>query len=169
MAQVQSFEPIIGHQPRVLILGSMPGTASLQAVEYYAHPRNAFWPIMAALFGIDAEASYPIRVQQLSRHPLIVWDILQACYRPGSLDSNIDVATAEANDFQDLLQQFPHIRAILFNGATSEKYFYRLVIPSLSVSPNLELLRMPSTSPANAGMNFKQKRDAWRRILDFID
>ena len=169
MARVQSFEPIVGHQPRILILGSMPGTASLQAVQYYAHPRNAFWSIMAELFGLDPTASYEQRVAELSRHPLILWDTLQACHRPGSLDSNIDAKTVRANDFPGLLKRFPGIRAILFNGATSEKYFKQLVLPNLPRSLEVALLRMPSTSPAHAGMNFEQKLAAWRRLMDFID
>lgn len=169
MARVRSFEPLVGHQPRILILGSMPGIASLQAVQYYAHPRNVFWPIMAELFGIDSTASYSQRVAELSRHPLILWDTLQACHRPGSLDSNIDAKTARANDFSGLLKRFPEIRAILFNGATSEKYFKQLVLPNLPESLEVALLRMPSTSPAHAGMSFEKKLAAWRQLLDFID
>ena len=169
MDQVHSFEPIIGHRPRVIILGSMPGVASLEAVQYYAHPRNAFWPIMAELFGIDHKASYGFRISEIEKLPLILWDTLRACYRPGSLDSNIELGSAQANDFPVLLQQFPDIRAIVFNGATSEKYFRKLVVPILSGVSDIELLRMPSTSPANAGMNFEQKLAAWRRILAFAD
>lgn len=169
MARVRSFEPLVGRQPRILILGSMPGIASLQAVQYYAHPRNAFWAIMAELFGIDPTASYSQRVAELSRHPLILWDTLQACHRPGSLDSNIDAKTARANDFPGLLKRFPEIRAILFNGATAERYFKQLVLPNLPEKLELTLLRMPSTSPAHAGMDFEQKLSAWRQLLDFID
>jgi TDG/mug DNA glycosylase family protein len=169
VTRVQSFEPIIGHHPRVLILGSMPGVASLEAVQYYAHPRNLFWPIMDALFGIDHEIDYDSRIREVRKQPLVLWDTLQACYRPGSLDSNIDAGSVKANDFPGLLRRFPDIRAIVFNGATSEKYFRKLVIPVLPDSADIELLRMPSTSPANAGMNLEQKLAAWRRIIDFID
>jgi len=169
VARVRSFEPLVGHQPRILILGSMPGIASLQAVQYYAHPRNAFWPIMAELFGIDPTASYEHRVSELSRHPLILWDTLKACHRPGSLDSNIDAKTARANDFPGLLKRFPGIRAILFNGATSEKYFKQLVLPNLPETLEVALLGMPSTSPAHAGMSFEKKLSVWRQLLDFID
>jgi double-stranded uracil-DNA glycosylase len=167
--QVQSFEPVIGRRPRIIILGSMPGVASLEAVQYYAHPRNAFWSLMTELFGIDHEAGYESRISEIEKLPLILWDTLQACYRPGSLDSNIDTSSAQANDFPALLRQFPDIRAIAFNGATSEKYFRKLVVPTLPGVTDIELLRMPSTSPANAGMNFEQKLAAWRRILEFID
>lgn len=169
MARVQSFDPVIGIQPRVLILGSMPGIASLEAVQYYAHPRNAFWPIMAALFDIDPTAAYAFRIQQIESLPIVLWDSLKACYRPGSLDSSIDQQSAQANDFPWLLRKHPGIRAILFNGATSEKYFRKLALPLLPECDDIELIRMPSTSPANAGMNFEQKLSAWRRMLDFID
>jgi len=167
--QVQSFEPVIGRRPRIIILGSMPGVASLDAVQYYAHPRNAFWPIMAELFAIDQRASYAERIRQVTRLPLILWDTLQSCHRPGSLDSNIDANSVRANDFPRLLQGYPEIKAILFNGATSEKYFKQLVVPQLDDHPDIELLRMPSTSPAHAGMSFEQKLETWRRILEFID
>lgn len=169
MSRVQSFAPIIGCQPRIVILGSMPGVASLEAVQYYAHPRNAFWRIMAALFGIDHTSNYQIRISELEKLPLILWDTLQACHRPGSLDSNIDAGSVRANDFPGLLNQHPDIRAILFNGATSEKYFRQLVIPNLPQPLEIELIKMPSTSPAHAGMNFEQKLAAWRRLLEFID
>jgi len=167
--QVQSFEPIVGRRPRILILGSMPGVASLEAVQYYAHPRNAFWPIMGELFAVNHKASYESRICGLEKLPLILWDTLQVCRRPGSLDSNIDISSAQANDFPALLRQFPEINAIVFNGATSEKYFRKLVVPILPGITDIDLLRMPSTSPANAGMSFAQKLAAWRRILDFID
>ena len=169
MIQVESFEPIVGCRPRVIILGSMPGVASLEAVQYYAHPRNTFWPIMGEMFGVDHKAGYESRVGAFEKLPLILWDTLQACHRPGSLDSNIDQQTAEANDFPWLLRRHPDVRAILFNGATSEKYFRKLALPLLPQAERIELIRMPSTSPANAGMSFDQKLVAWRRLLDFID
>ena len=146
----------------------MPGVASLEALQYYAHPRNAFWPIMGRLFGFDAAAEYGDRIRSIEALPIILWDSLKACHRPGSLDSNIDVDTAEANDFPWLLQNHPGIRAILFNGATSEKYFRKLALPLLPEADRVELIRMPSTSPANAGMTFEQKLAAWRRLLDYL-
>lgn len=169
MSRVQSFAPVIGCQPRIVILGSMPGVASLEAAQYYAHPRNAFWPIIGELLGIDPVQDYESRIGRLEKLPLILWDTLQACHRPGSLDSNIDAGSVRANDFPDLLNRFPDIRAILFNGATSEKYFKQLVLPKLPDPLEIELIKMPSTSPAHAGMRFEQKLEAWRRLLDFID
>ena len=169
MAQVESFAPIIGANPRVIVLGSMPGVASLEAVQYYAHPRNAFWPIIGQLFGFDHAVDYYSRIRQIEALPIILWDSLKACYRPGSLDSAIDDNTAEANDFPWLLKQHPQIRAIFCNGATSEKYFRKLALPAIPEPHRFELIRMPSTSPANAGMSFEQKLTAWRRLLDYLD
>ena len=169
MSRVQSFEPVIGTNPQVIILGSMPGVASLEAVQYYAHPRNAFWPIMGELFKFDPAADYGTRVNQIQALPIILWDSLKACHRLGSLDSAIDDATAETNDFPWLLQQYPEIKAIFCNGATSEKYFRKLALPSLPQPQDFEVLRLPSTSPANAGMSFDDKLTAWRQILDFVE
>ena len=168
MVRVQSFEPIVGRRPRILILGSMPGVASLEAAQYYAHPRNAFWPIMGRLFDFDPGLDYPQRIAEIEKRPLILWDSLQSCYRPGSLDASIEFGSARANDFPRLLAEHRGLRAICFNGATSEKYFRRLALPSLANDLDLELLRLPSTSPANAGMNFEQKLAAWSRLLDYL-
>jgi hypoxanthine-DNA glycosylase len=167
MTRVQSFAPIVGESPRILILGSMPGVASLEAVQYYAHPRNAFWPIMGELFAIDASADYARRIAQIGESPVILWDTLKHCYRPGSLDASIARDSVEANDIASLLEEYSEVRVVACNGAASANYFRKLVLPQIQ-SP-IEYLQMPSTSPANAGMNFAQKLDAWRRLLDYID
>ena len=167
MTRVESFAPVIGKNPRILILGSMPGVASLEAVQYYAHPRNAFWPIMAELFSIEATTDYAQRIAQIGQKPVVLWDTLKSCYRPGSLDSAITRDSVEANDIPELLEEFTQIKAVVCNGATSANYFRKLVLPQ--ISPSIELLQMPSTSPANAAMNFEQKLSVWRRLLEFVD
>ena len=168
MTRIASFAPVIGRNPRILILGSMPGVASLEAVQYYAHPRNAFWPIMGELFDFDANTDYPGRIARIAERPLILWDTLQSCVRPGSLDSAIERNSVRANDIPGLLRDHPGIRAIAFNGASSAQYFRRLVLADLD-SASVELLQLPSTSPANAGMSYSRKRDAWRQVLEFLD
>ena len=147
----------------------MPGVASLEAVQYYAHPRNAFWKIMGRLFDFDHEVDYDARISELRKLPIILWDSLQSCRRPGSLDSSIDVATAQPNDFPALLRDHSRICAIFFNGAASEKYFRKLALPRLPADIDIELCRLPSTSPAHAGMSFEDKLAAWRRILAHLD
>ena len=169
MARVQSFAPVVGKHPRILILGSMPGVVSLEAMQYYAHPRNAFWPIMGELFDIDASTGYVQRIEQISSKPVVLWDTLKHCVRPGSLDSRIERDSVEANDIPGLLAAYPAIAAVACNGASSASYFSKLVMPKLVHPGGIEVLKMPSTSPANAGMTFAQKLDAWRRLLDFLD
>ncbi len=166
MTLVHSFEPVIGNNPRVLILGSMPGVVSLQAVQYYANPRNAFWPVMADLFAIEIDCEYQHRIDQVKQLPVILWDTIKACHRQGSLDSSIQNDRLEANDIPALLQQYRDIRLVACNGATSEKYFNRLVKDHLA--NEIEVLRLPSTSPANATMSYEQKLSAWRVIKDYI-
>lgn len=168
MTLVHSFEPVIGTSPRVLILGSMPGVASLQAVQYYAHPRNAFWPIMAELFAIDIDCEYQQRIDQVKQLPVILWDTIKACRREGSLDSNIQKHQLEANDIPALLSQYCDIKLVACNGATSEKYFRQLVNPDLAGNPAVEIKRLPSTSPANAGMTYQKKLAAWRIIENYL-
>ena len=168
MSLVHSFEPVVGRDPRIIILGSMPGVVSLQAVQYYAHPRNIFWPVLADLFGINIDCSYQERIQQVSDLPLILWDTLKSCDRNGSLDSSILKSNLEANDICSLLERYSSIKAIAFNGAASEKYFRRLVLPELTNYPSVALLKMPSTSPANAGMKFDQKLELWKRLREYL-
>lgn len=160
-----SFPPVVGNDPKVLVLGSMPGVASLQAQQYYAHPRNAFWPIMAELFDIERDIPYSQRCQQLASVGVAVWDVLKACHRPGSLDQHIDPATIEANDFSAFLTEYQSIRAIFFNGGKAEQVFRRYVLPELNNAPTL--IKLPSTSPAHAAMRFEQKRQAWEKIKNY--
>lgn len=157
-----SFPPIIGTEPKVLILGSMPGVASLEAQQYYAHPRNAFWPIMATLFSMQTDWPYARRCQHLAEAGIAVWDVLKACHRPGSLDQHIDPASIEANDFRSFFNLYPGIRAVFFNGSKAEQLFRRHSLPTLPHLP--ELTRLPSTSPAHASLNFSQKLAAWQAI-----
>jgi len=168
MTLVHSFEPIIGRDPRIVILGSMPGVVSLQAVQYYANPHNAFWAIIAELFGIDTECNYESRIRQISRSPLILWDTLKACHREGSLDSKILKQQIEANNVAGLVEQHSSLRVIAFNGAASAKYFDQLEKHRLPANHRLTLIKLPSTSPANATMNFEQKLAAWRKLLDYL-
>jgi len=148
---------------RILILGSMPGQRSLQAQQYYAHPRNAFWPIMAKMFDFDPALAYDKRLQILTQHHVALWDVARQCIRPGSLDA--DIRQVEANDFQVFFAHFSHIQAVFFNGQKARDLFNRLILPSLS-SPasTLEYHLLPSTSPAHATMSFADKCAAWRSV-----
>jgi double-stranded uracil-DNA glycosylase len=160
----QSFPPIEGPGARILILGSMPGQMSLQRQQYYAHPQNAFWKIMGALLGFAPDADYGVRVVALQSHGVALWDALQSCDRPGSADAAIDPATAQPNDIPALLLRQPGIGRIGFNGAAAEKFFRQWMGNALPES-GVELVRLPSSSPAYAVMSLAQKTEAWRRLL----
>lgn len=147
----------------MLVLGSMPGEASLAAAEYYAHPRNAFWPIMGALFGAGPELPYPVRLQGLTTAGVALWDVIGTCVRAGSLDSAIDPASIESNDFAGLFAACPHIRHVFFNGAAAEAAFRRHVRGQIAL-PALHFTRLPSTSPAHAARNFDAKLAAWQAV-----
>lgn len=157
---VHSFPPIAAPDATRLILGSMPGKASLRANEYYAHPRNAFWPIMGELFGAGPDLRYAHRVRVLRTAGIAVWDVLASCTRRGSLDSDIDEDSIVANDFAWFLRTHRRIQRVFFNGAKAEQSFRRHVLPGLALA-TLHLERLPSTSPANASWSHARKLRAW--------
>lgn len=164
MSVVQSFPPIADAGARLLILGSMPGVASLRAGRYYAHARNAFWPVMGALLGFAAEAAYPERTAALRQAGVALWDVLHTCTRNGSLDSMIDKDTEVPNDLPGFLLAHPQVAHVFFNGAAAEACFQRHVLPRIDARA-LHLRRLPSTSPANASYSFARKLAAWREAL----
>ncbi len=163
------FQPIAAPGARVLVLGSMPSVASLAAQQYYGHPRNAFWPLIEALFGVPRDAPYAERCARLAAHRVAVWDVLAACRREGSLDAAIEPGSIEVNDFQGFLAGQPGIAHVFFNGGTAEAVFRRRVLPGLGArAAALALARLPSTSPAHAGRSLEQKLAVWRALLDAL-
>jgi hypoxanthine-DNA glycosylase len=163
---VESFPPLFNGSAHVLILGSMPGMASLSAGQYYAHPRNAFWRIMRGIFGIDESLPYSHRTTALLNQGLAVWDVLKACVRQGSLDSDIVSHSIVANDFKTLFAQCPAIGKIVFNGSTAQQTYIRHVLPTLDARcATIPMVRLPSTSPANSGLDFAEKMHVWREAL----
>lgn len=163
MSRVHSFPPLSNDRALCLILGSMPGKASLRAGQYYAHPRNAFWPIIEQVFAISGDLPYAQRCALLVQRRVAVWDVLKTCTRTSSLDSDIVESTIVANDFRTFFAGHPAIRRIFFNGAMAERSFVRYVLPGLPGEyAALPRLRLPSTSPANASYSFGQKLAHWR-------
>jgi TDG/mug DNA glycosylase family protein len=160
-----SFPPIATKDSRVLILGSMPGIKSLEAQQYYAHPQNAFWHVMSALFEAPVD-TYAQRVALIKDNELALWDVLKCCERHGSLDMRIDDATIEVNDFVGFLKKHPAITHVFCNGTKSESEFRKRVLPALpeSLRDRLVVNRLPSTSPAMAGMPKVKKIKAWQAI-----
>ncbi len=163
---LHSFPPVARSDARVLILGSMPGGESLRRQQYYAHPRNAFWQILGSLFGFDPDLPYPERLNALKCARIALWDTLAGCERSGSLDSNI--RDPEPNDITGLLRTCPEIRTICCNG-TASFGFLRKYHPALFMRPNLEILRLPSTSPAAALYSFEEKRTSWTIVKERAD
>jgi hypoxanthine-DNA glycosylase len=156
---LEGFAPVVDDGAELLILGSFPSVQSLATRQYYGNPRNAFWPITAALFGFDARAAYETRLAALQSHGVALWDVLHKCRRAGSSDAKIDPKSLVVNDFGQLFDAYHLIERVYFNGQTAEKLFRRLVHLEAPVSYEL----LPSTSPARA-MPAGQKLDAWRVI-----
>lgn len=154
---LKGLPPLAGGDARVLILGSFPSAASLRAGEYYAHPRNQFWPIVAELFGIVRGDDYARRCRRLTARGIAVWDVIARCRRAGSLDAAI--WDAEVNDFAEFYRRHPRIAAVFFNGAEAEKHYRRQV--DVAGPPGV---RLPSTSPAHASMSLADKIDKWRAV-----
>ncbi len=160
---LRSFESNFRADARVLILGSMPGAASLAAAEYYAHPRNAFWPIMGALFGAGPALPYADRLARLADAGIALWDVIASCTRAGSLDSAIVADSIEVNDFAALFLACPHLHHVFFNGRKAEAAFRRYVRPQVEL-PAVRFVYLPSTSPAHAARDLAAKLDAWQAV-----
>lgn len=162
MTYCSGFKPIIPPKPVVLILGTMPSVVSLKEAFYYAHPRNAFWPIMESIVH-RALPSVEDKIEACNETGILLWDVLQACHRNGSLDSAIEAPVA--NDFSAIFEQFPSIKTIVFNGKTAEKLFKKEVLKKQALPENLRFLTLPSTSPAYAAKTIEDKRLLWQEKL----
>ncbi len=166
LATSVGFPPVARADAQVLVLGSLPGQTSLARQRYYAQPRNAFWKITGELFGFDPALDYDARLMRLVESRVALWDTCAAAVRPGSLDARILRDSVVPNAFAPFLRAHPQIHRICFNGATSAALFERLVVPGLPEPLRaLPRLRLPSTSPAHAGMSHAHKLAAWREAL----
>lgn len=151
--------PVIDHRTRLLVLGSFPSVASLAAGQYYAHPRNHFWPLLSALWGLDLRSmAYPQRLHEALQRGLGLWDVYAHCRREGSLDSAI--RDAEFNDLAGLKAQAPQLAAVAHNGAESARAM------RFTATLGVRVWRLPSTSPANASWGFERKLAAWREAFE---
>ncbi len=157
------FPPIISEGARVLILGTLPGEESLRRAQYYGHPRNHFWPIIADALGEKLHENYERRVAMLTRNRLALWDVLASADRTGSLDSAI--RGARANDFASLFRAHPSLTAIAFNGQPAHKFYRRHVArPNGAPHGERSLIVLPSTSPAYT-RPLDEKAALWREAL----
>ena len=153
--RLQGLPPVIARQTRLVVLGSFPGAASLQAQQYYGHPRNQFWALLGVIWGVELKAMpYEQRLRELSQRGLGLWDVYASCRRKGSLDTAIQAP--ELNDLTCLRQLAPGLRHVAHNGAESARAMQQVAVMGFDV------LRLPSSSPANASWSFERKLAAWR-------
>ncbi len=150
-----SLPPVLAPHTRLVVLGSFPGVASLHAQQYYAHPRNQFWPLLSALWGVDLVGMpYERRLDEVGARGLGLWDVYASCRRAGSLDSAI--RDAVFNDLASLKQRAPQLQTVAHNGGESARAMRHTEALGVAV------IRLPSTSPANASWSFDRKLEAWR-------
>lgn len=155
---LDSLPPVVASDTRLVVLGSFPGVASLRAQQYYAHPRNQFWPLLSAIWGIDLTGMpYAQRLDEATARGLGLWDVYASCRRVGSLDSAIH--DAAFNDLVSLTRRAPGLRAIAHNGGESARAMRQTQALGVAV------IRLPSTSPAHASWNFERKLAAWREAF----
>jgi hypoxanthine-DNA glycosylase len=159
----RSFPPVVDAQARVLVLGTLPGEESLRRGEYYAHPRNLFWPIIFALFGESPALSYAERLAFLTAHRIAAWDVCEIGERERSADTTIRLERPNATD--RLLDEHPLIRAVAFNGTTARRLYDR----HFARRPTLTYLALPSTSPAHATIDFSAKLARWTALREFLE
>jgi hypoxanthine-DNA glycosylase len=154
MTRKAGFPAVVDASTRVLILGSLPGEASLAAQQYYGNPRNAFWRLMEGVLDTPlVPLAYEDRLAALLSRGVGLWDVIAEAERPGSLDAAI--RDPAANDLIALIGALPNLRAVAFNGGTAAKLGGRLV------GDRVATLALPSSSPAHAARSFAQKADAW--------
>jgi double-stranded uracil-DNA glycosylase len=162
---IHGFPPIANGRARVLVLGSMPSEASLAAGQYYAYRHNQFWRIAGEICGFAPDAPYARRRAALVRCGIALWDVLESCVRPGSLDAAIREGSIRVNDFVAFLAAHPGIGRVCFNGRKAESAWRRRVLPRLPAAHPLEFRLLPSTSPAHAGMSYREKLKIWRSAI----
>jgi hypoxanthine-DNA glycosylase len=167
--RVESFPPQVAPGCVLLLLGTAPSVRSLELGQSYGHRFNLFWPFMGELFDAGPERAYATRIARLQRIGIGIWDVLQSCERPGSLDSSIVRASEVPNDIPGLLAAQPTIRAIALNGGRAQQSFRRHIAPQLDAAARkrVTLLDLPSTSPANASMSRAAKLERWQVLRDW--
>ncbi|WEK59484.1 MAG: DNA-deoxyinosine glycosylase [Candidatus Brevundimonas phytovorans] len=165
MGRSVGFAPVVDARTRVLILGSLPGDASLKAAQYYAHPRNGFWPLIGGLLGEDLPAlAYDARLDRLKARGVGLWDVIASAQRSGSLDAAI--RSPEAADLRGLAASLPELRAVAFNGGLAAK-LGRRILADLPDPDRIALIDLPSSSPAHA-ISLSAKAESWAILSDFL-
>ena len=159
MTLKRAFDPVVDANTRLLILGSLPGDASLKAGQYYGHPQNGFWRLVGGVIAVDlVSLPYAERLDALRAAGVGLWDVIASAERPGSLDAAI--RNAEAADLNRLIDSLPALRAVAFNGGTAARLGRR----SLTTRPHITLFDLPSSSPAYT-RPLTDKAVAWAGLL----
>lgn len=162
-------DPVYDADARVLILGSMPGEASLTARQYYAHPKNQFWDIMGALVGAGRNLEYEERLEALKQAGIALWDVIASCERTGSLDAAIRSETVVPNAILAICSRCPNLKTLCFNGKAAERYYNQYVYnDNPQAFEKFQVHSLPSTSPAYAAMTLDEKLKQWRKILPML-
>ena len=159
----RSFPPIVDQRSLVLVLGTLPGEESLRRLEYYAHPRNLFWPIVCGLFGGTTPPRYPEKLQFVASRRIALWDVCESGERRASADATIRGEVP--NRIDALLQAHPQISTIAFNGSGARLLYDR----HFARRPGLVYLALPSTSPAYARLSFAVKLARWCALREVLD
>ena len=157
-----SFATISSKKSKILILGTMPGTKSLELNQYYGHNQNNFWKFLFSILEEEFSYDYETRKELLIKKNIALWDVLQFCDRVGSLDSAIK--NEIANDFENFLENHPTINVIIFNGQKAAAFFKKYV----HLKKEYKQITLPSTSPANAGKAFQDKLHEWEVIKSLL-
>ena len=160
-----SFSAICNTNTKLLILGSLPGKKSIAEQQYYAHPRNALWPILCDWMQLPASMSYEQRIATALDHGIGFWDVVAQAERPGSLDSDIKSPSVHYNPIDQLIPNLPKLKCIILNGGAAMTLFKRGGFNHTANESGLTFVQLPSTSPAHASMAQEEKRVAWHSVL----
>lgn len=158
-SQIESFNPIVGKQPKILILGTMPGKDSLRLNEYYANSRNVFWKIIYEIHNSEIQPDYESKTEFLKQNGISIWDVCHKANRESSLDS--DIKNEVPNKLRDFVRANPSIKIIAFNGQKAEKLYDKF----FDRFDEINYLTLLSTSPANASYSYQEKVEDWKRII----
>jgi hypoxanthine-DNA glycosylase len=158
----RSFPPIVDARARILVLGTLPGEESLRRREYYAHPRNLFWPIVFGLFDAIPAIDYAEKLAFVTAQRIALWDVCELGEREASADSSI--RSERPNAIDGLLEAHPLIRAVAFNGTTARRLYDR----HFARRADLAYLALPSTSPAHARLDYAAKLARWTALREVL-
>ncbi|NRQ02468.1 DNA-deoxyinosine glycosylase [Marinobacterium sp. xm-d-530] len=160
-----SFSAVCNTSTKLLILGSLPGKKSIAEQQYYAHPRNALWPILCDWLQMPNSMSYEQKLAAALEGGIGFWDVVAEAERPGSLDSDIKSSTVHYNPIDQLIENLPKLKCIVLNGGAAMRLFKRAGFDQFAKAKGIDFFQLPSTSPAHASMTLDEKRVAWHSVL----